>query len=357
MGPKGTDQQDAAGLDREFDRARDEGSELPPDFTATVMQRVGTAAQRFSILTRWTRRAAPSRYGYATVSTGGDTLIKKVLIATAAAAAIVLGIALWTGYPPVPGEGTEATVGAAQRYQAKQMTDKDVVLGDAAAQTFLQSEGFDRLIKNEKARAFLKKASKDPQLLSALTSPQFVALMREQRVTELLAKDNLIALMRHPELLQALRRTDFVDAMHSDAFLALLTKRDIQAALTARDFEAAMKAPGVAQQFAARDLQPQYAALLSALNAGLAPTLARADLMVAFRDQALVDALSNVQLHNLLTDSALVSWLSQANAAELFADGLFVDALRQVEFIDALKADGFSSALHSTGFEAALSIK
>ena len=114
-------------------------------------------------------------------------MIKKVLIGTVAAAAIILGIAYWTGYPPVPGEGTEATVGAAQRYQAKQMSDKDVVLGDAAAQKFLQSEGFDRLMKNEKARAFLKKASKDPELKKALLSPEFVA-DEDQRVAELLAK-------------------------------------------------------------------------------------------------------------------------------------------------------------------------
>src|SRR6185436_2019996 len=238
----GNDERDEVELDRELERARKDATELPPGFTASVMRRVSSAAGRFSILTRWSRRSAGLRYGYTPAFTGGDTVIKKVLIGTVVAAAIILGIAYWTGYPPVPGEGTEATVGAAQRYQATQMSDKDVVLGDAAAQKFLQSEGFDRLIKNEKARAFLKKASKDPQLLSALTSPQLVALMREQRVAELLAKDNLVALMRHPELLEALRKTDFVDAIRSDAFLALLTKRDIQAALQSRDFEAAIKA-------------------------------------------------------------------------------------------------------------------
>ena len=356
MGPQKNDHRDA-GLDRELGQAREIETALPPGFTASVMRRVRAATTEFSLLTRWSRRSAALRLGYTSASTGGDTVIKKVLIGTVAAAAIVLGIAYWTGYPPVPGEGTEATTGAAQRYQAKQMTDKDVVLGDAAAQNFLQSEGFDRLIKNEKARAFLKKASKDPQLLSALTSPQFLMLMREHSVADLLAKDNLIALMRHPELLAALRKTDFADALHSDAFLNLLTKRDIQAALLSRDFEAAIKSDGIAQQFIALDLRSQYAALRSALNAELAPALASADLINAFRDQALVNAFSNVQLHNLLTDAALVNWLKQSNAAELFSNGLFVDALRQVEFLDALKVDGFSSALRSPSFEAALSIK
>src|SRR6187455_2616531 len=162
MGPSSNDHREDAGLDREFERAREIETALPPGFTASVMRRVRTAAESFSLLTRWSRRSAALRYGYTPASTGGDTVIKKVLIGTVAAAAIILGIAYWTGYPPVPGEGTEATVGAAQRYQAKQMSDKDVVLGDASAQKFLQSEGFDRLMKNEKARAFLKKASKDP---------------------------------------------------------------------------------------------------------------------------------------------------------------------------------------------------
>ena len=353
MRPVSNDQRDDAGLDLELERAREQGTELPPGFTASIMRRVRAVAGGFSILTRWSRRSAASRLGYTPAFTGGDTVIKKVLIGTVAAAAIILGIAYWTGYPPVPGEGTEATVGAAQRYQAKQMSDKDVVLGDAAAQKFLQSEGFDRLMKNEKARAFLKKASKDPELKRALLSPQFQMLIREHSVAELLAKDNLTALAQHPELLTALQKSEFVEAMHSAALLKLLVQRDIQAALVSKDFLTAMKRADIVQQFVALDLQPQYAALIHALNAELAPTLAKVDLIKLF-SPALLNALSNVQLHNLLTDASLVSWLSQDYAAELFADGLFVDAVKQAEFLDAFNADGFLALFNSQAFEAAI---
>ena len=350
----GNDDRNGSGLDSELARAREDATELPPGFAASVMRRVRAAAEGFSIMTRWSRRSAALRYGYTPAFTGGDTVIKKVLIGTVVAAAIILGIAYWTGYPPVPGEGTEATVGAAQRYQAKQMSDKDVVLGDAAAQKFLQSEGFDRLMKNEKARAFLKKASKDPELKRALTSPEFLRLMHEQRVADLVANDNLIAVMQHPELLTALSKTEFVDAIQSDAFLKLLSKRDIQAALLARDFEAAITTPEIARQFAAADLQPQYAALIHALNAELAPSLANVDLLNRFHDQALVDAFKNVELHNLLTDASLVRWLNSPDAAELLADGLFVDAVHQAEFLDALNADGFMALFNSPAFEASI---
>jgi len=350
----GNEQGNGAGLDHELDRAREMETELPPGFRASVMRRVRGAATGFSLLTRWRRRSAALRYGYTPASTGGDTVIKKVLIGTVALAAIILGIAYWTGFPPVPGEGTEATVGAAQRYQAKQMSDKDVVLGDAAAQKFLQSEGFDRLMKNEKARAFLKKASKDPELKRALTSPEFLRLMHEQRVADLVANDNLVALMRYPELLDALRKDDFVDAIQSDALLKLLVQRDIHAALLSKDFEAAMKAPGIVQQFVAADLRAEYVALMHALNAELAPALASVDLLNRFHDQALVDAFKNVELRNLLTDASLVRWLNSPDAAELLADGLFVDAVRQAEFLDAFKADGFSALFNSAAFEAAM---
>jgi hypothetical protein len=142
--------------------------------------------------------------------------------------------------------------------------------------------------------------------------------------------------------------------MHSDALLKLLVQRDIQAALLSKDFLTAMKRAEIVQQFAALDLQPQYAALIHALNAELAPTLARVDLMKMFHGTELLDALSNVQMRNLLTDAALVNWLSQPYAAELFADGLFVDAVHQAEFLDAFKADGFVALFNSPAFEASI---
>jgi hypothetical protein len=52
-----------------------------------------------------------------------------------------------TGLPPVD-KGVEGTIGAAKRYQAQQISDKDVVLGDTSAQQFIQSDTFVRLLKD-----------------------------------------------------------------------------------------------------------------------------------------------------------------------------------------------------------------
>jgi hypothetical protein len=94
---------------------------------------------------------------------------------------------------------------------------------------------------------------------------------------------------------------EFVDAMHSDSFLKLLSKRDIPGGAGVEGLLIAMKTPAIAQQFAALDLKPQYAVLLSALNAELGVALTSVDLIRTFHDTELLDALSNVQLHNLLT--------------------------------------------------------
>lgn len=55
-------------------------------------------------------------------------------------AAVIVLAGLWIGgvLPPAP-EGADATIGAAKRYQAAQMSSKDVALGDTEAQAFMQS--------------------------------------------------------------------------------------------------------------------------------------------------------------------------------------------------------------------------
>ena len=78
----------------------------------------------------------------------------KVLWGLAAAAGIVLAVLAYTGFPPETG-GSEGAIGAAKRYQAGQIAASDVKLGDQAAQEFLQSDLFDKLMKDDAASARL----------------------------------------------------------------------------------------------------------------------------------------------------------------------------------------------------------
>lgn len=85
-------------------------------------------------------------------------MTRKALLGLAAAAAVALAVYTFIGFPPID-QGTEGTIGAAQKYQVPQLASKDVVLGDASVQEFLQSELFDQLAKDPEARDLLTNAS------------------------------------------------------------------------------------------------------------------------------------------------------------------------------------------------------
>jgi anti-sigma-K factor RskA len=71
------------------------------------------------------RAATRATHPPAISSKRGKTMAKKVLWIVAAAAAAALIVMRFAGYPPVE-KGTEATIGAAQRYQAPQISTADV---------------------------------------------------------------------------------------------------------------------------------------------------------------------------------------------------------------------------------------
>ena len=85
----------------------------------------------------------------------GSTMAKKVLWSVAAAAAVALVALRVAGYPPVE-KGTEATIGAAQRYQAPQIAAADVKVEDQQFQSFLQSDLFRQLVNDKAAQEALK---------------------------------------------------------------------------------------------------------------------------------------------------------------------------------------------------------
>ncbi len=89
--------------------------------------------------------------------TGGIIIARKVMWGILAAAIVVLGVFALTGYPTVDRD-TEGAIGQAKRAQAQQVAAKDVVLGDAKAQAFMQSDVFDKLMKDENARKMLSDA-------------------------------------------------------------------------------------------------------------------------------------------------------------------------------------------------------
>ena len=122
-------------------------ADAPPNLVDHVLARVShpAAPQPVSL---FNRRSTPKR---------GETVNKKMIFGLAAAAAVVLAVITYTSYPPAT-EGTEATIGAAQRAQTPQIASKDVGLADTSAQDLLQSETWDAIMKDEDLRETLQDA-------------------------------------------------------------------------------------------------------------------------------------------------------------------------------------------------------
>ncbi len=115
--------------------------------------------------------------------TGGIIIARKAMWGIAAAAIVVLGVFALTGYPTVDRD-TEGAIGQAKRAQAQQVAAKDLVLGDPKAQAFMQSDVFDKLMKDENARKMLSDALMRAELSNrscARGSPT-VASLRRSRV-------------------------------------------------------------------------------------------------------------------------------------------------------------------------------
>jgi hypothetical protein len=254
-------------------------AEPPPDLVSAVMARVDPFTDRGARQT--------------SVRTNGVTLMttRKAMWVLAAAAAVALAVFIVTGFPKVD-RGTEATIGAAQRYQAQQLTNKDVVVGDTQIQEFLQSETFDRLMKDDSARRLLS----NPSVRVALSNPELVSQLANDAVRVTLLNANVLAAFADSNLLNQLSQGI------ADANLRLRMVND------------------------------------AALSGGVvAHILADANIVAALKNQAVWSALTNADLR--LTLSA----------------GYAAVALRSPAFVNALQSPAFANAIVSHLADAQLS--
>ncbi|HKE88007.1 MAG TPA: hypothetical protein VKB50_29830 [Vicinamibacterales bacterium] len=189
----------------------------------------------------------------------GRTMARRMLWIVAAAAAVALAALRLPGYPPVD-KGTEATIGAAQRYQAAPISSADVKAQDGELQAFLHSDVFRQLAADQVAQQALKnkdfqRALADASVRAALASPDVrAAIVDSARNANADARIGAAAGVR-------------ADAARNARLDAVLQS---SAAL-----RAALAAPGVAQAIA---------------SASLGAALARPDMALALSHDAAVNA-------------------------------------------------------------------
>ena len=213
----------------------------------------------------------------------GRIMAKKVLWIVAAAAAVALIAMKLAGYPPVD-KGTEATIGAAQRYQAPQISSADVKTEDAQLQAFLQSDVFRQLAADKAAQAALKNkdfrsALADASVRAALASPDLrYSIAEAARNVSAGSRADLIAGAAAGAKVDVVRNAKLDAVLQSSAALRVaLAAPGVAEAIASASLSAALSRPDMAM-FLSQDAAVN--AVLSASGAsldaaGVAPNAAR----------------------------------------------------------------------------------
>jgi len=144
-------------------------------------------------------------------------MAKKIMLGIAAMAAILLVTFAITGWPPLGG-AVAGDITQAKRYQAQQLSDKDVVLEDTEAHRFIQSDAFDRLLKDDGARRFLN----NPDVRVRLIDPQVLAAVGDTNLRSAIADPALRKALDDPAVASAVARPAFKAALASPGFRAAL---------------------------------------------------------------------------------------------------------------------------------------
>jgi hypothetical protein len=259
--------------------------EPPAGFVEQVMARISHDA-----VNRSAGRVVP-------LDRGGIVMIRKAMWGLAAAAAIVLAVFTVIGFPSA-NRGTEATIGAAQKYQAPQLAEGDVKVGDASVQEFLQSEAFDRLLKDPQARALLDDSRVRAQLLNRQFTNSLEDMQKRRNLT-----------------------SDVLHRFYSDAAAVASLNRYLSNGLNA---EAAVRR------------MAEDAALSVAARKAVAEIRASADLVRMLDDNGIRMALADNDFRQFVMD---------ARAFAALTSDLVMNAVRQSGFVDALRSGAVAQAV------------
>ncbi len=307
---------------------------------------------------------------------GGVLMRTRVLWGLAAAAAVVLAILAIKGFPPDLG-GSEGAIGAAKRYQAGQIAASDVKLGDQAAQEFLQSDLFDKLLKDANARTLLsdshfRQLAGSAEFRNLLGSHELKAMLdanvlTDANVSAALANDALTSALSSQELAGAFANEDFLRALSEPEFRSALAGElrglvDNAALRATLQDDAAFR--GQLRKLERHSAMLKSETFLRALGSFEFRRVAFGDQFLrAFGDAQLGAALAKHEFRTMLADASLrgglrLAGLSQAlsnqNFRQLAGSGALQQGLSSDAMLQALRTNGLAAALNSPRFGEAL---
>jgi hypothetical protein len=354
--------------------------EPPAGLTETVMREVTEIEAGLSRWRRW-RRAAHSRRitnflsqegvvwfrtkeGRQAAVHGGAIVRTKILWGVTGVAAMALVSIFVFGYPPIGNSGTEGSIGAAQRYQGATLSMKDVKVPDSDVQQFIQSDTFDRLLKDSTARNALMAMFKDEALAQALSHPSVAAMLGDPAMRDEFMQPRMRDLFSNAALLEALAKPGVRDLftpagrpfLTEPAIVDALAKPSVQKNLLAGNVEQALADPalkGYAGQPALRDF---LSANMEALaRPGVADALAAPAVKALLANQAAFNALGNQAMAKVLAEPAASMALAQPRVLDALSQPAVQAGLANHSLMSALASPAMAQALGSPANRAAIS--
>lgn len=287
--------------------------EPPPGVPGRVIRGIASRAAPAHRLTAFWHQlfesAAVIRTMRTPVREGGNMPSRKIVLAVAGLIGLVaIGYFVIRGVPPVE-QGTGATIGAAKRYQAPQISEGDVQVTDADVQQFLQSDTFDRLIKDDAVRKVLA----SPANRAALAEAGARGALAAADVRKALAESSVRAGMEDASVRKALSRADVRTALAEAQARGAMARGNLEEQLAKAGVEDAAVRGKLANMFSAVEAQ------------ALARPLA-------------LDALGH---------PAFAEFVSRPGAAEVFNRPEFANAVANQAFFAALQSPGFDAAMQA----------
>ena len=188
--------------------------DAPPTFAADVLARIHASSESPDRVVEFSRGSKP---GKDSALRGGVSMNKNIIWGLAAAAVLVLAAVGYMANPSV-NQGTEATIGAAQRYQAPQIEAKDVAVGDTKTIALMQTATWDAIVKDETLRTLLQDANfrtklQDPEIRRALQNPEAAKKLSDVQLQVALARPAFQAALRDQGFVRAIRDPRFGEAL------------------------------------------------------------------------------------------------------------------------------------------------
>jgi len=333
---------------------------------------------------------------------GGVIVAKKVMWGIAGLAVVVILAVVYFNGRTVD-QGAQGAIGAADRYRGAQPGSVDAKPGNA--QAFLQSDTFDKIVKNKEIRSLLSDAAlckllTDDAVENALKDEEVAALFKDAKLTAALGDADVAmaleavevqAFMADAEVQSALAEDTVVAAFQTKVWEAAISSRDtmkmfqdaeVQATLGNKaklaklftDAEVAMKASRVkgdravmASEEAALGKAGVHAALQNHVFAAMMadPTVQEAlnhgpEMAILLGDESFQLALASGKVQAMMIDDSFQA--NMTKAMQLFRNVHFQEALKvhaasmfaSIQFRAAMSDPDFMAVIGSADFEAAL---